>query len=800
MFQNIPHELQQLNQWVCWRYEEINGRRTKVPYCPSLHNPVHASIHNPSTWGSFTEATTAAAHPAMDGIGLVLTEDDPYTGIDIDDKLENPASEQERETHRRILEAFQSYTERSVGGRGYHIIIRGKISGGRDRGHVGVYSTARYLTFSGDVVRNAPIAEYQDLLLQLVAEMPQSEYQGELDQVEGHLTDGELHEMAIGAVNGEKYARLCRPDLTFRTANPSMGIGNDPDSEYDSPSEADLALISILAFYTRDNEQVRRMFRYTALGKRDKHRDSNRWINRCLRIARAKQVSEPNVAAAAAAAAAMKAEFDNRDAAPAVDMSHQQHAHAPPYPDAAKDPFNAVMTPPPPSPPAPAPAPARSPYKLPPGLIGELAQYFHATAVRLPPEAALVAAIGIVAGVAGRSYNISNTGLNQYILFLAGTGSGKEGIAKGISKLLAAVRPSVPMAGEFMGPSAFASGQALVRTLDAKPCFLSILGEFGLTLRAMNDPRAPAPMVILRKVLLDLYGKSGWSDMLQSTAYSDMEKNTKTVHAPSMSLLAESTPETFYEGIDLGDIADGLIPRFHVVEYTGKRQPRNKQAGAPPSAELAQQFANLCGAAITAANNNTCSAVQMDAAATALLDQFDQLCDDHINGSASSGEAQLWNRAHLKALKLAALLAVGVNPHAPVVTQELADWAITFTRVTTEHLLMRFAKGDVGNGESRQFSDVRRVVEEFFSYDAAKLKSYNCTPDVQAAGAVPYRYLLTRLVRLGSFIHDKRGGARAVQDALDSMVKMGMIGMISGEHSQQRFGSRQVHYSLTKNF
>lgn len=785
MYHNIPLELQQLNQWVCWRYEEVNGRQTKVPYCPSMHNPVRASILNPGTWGSFNDAVAAAMHPAMSGIGFVLTENDPYTGIDIDDKLENPASEEERAVHIKILEAFQSYTERSVGGRGYHIIIRGKINGGRDRGHVGVYSTSRYLTFSGDVVRAAPIAEYQSLLEQLVAQMPESEYHGELDDVEGHLTDAELHEMGLSAANGDKYRQLCGGDWA------AMG--------YPSQSEADFALLSIIAYYTRDNDQVRRMFRYTGLGKREKATRDNKYIDRALRHIRGKQPAAVDIAAAQSMAAAIAASFDQRDCAVPETCIAQQEATqvqnfgGPPVEEPKlADSANTGNLP------IKAPAPARAGmYALPPGLVGELAQYFHATAVRPLPEAALVAAIGIVAGVAGRTYNISGTGLNQYILFLAGTGSGKEGIPKGISKLVAATRPAVPMVEEFIGPSAFASGQALVRTMDMKPCFLSILGEFGLTLKAMNDPRAPAPVVILRKVLLDLYGKSGWSDLLQSTAYSDQEKNTKTIHAPSMTVLAESTPDTFYEGIDLGDIADGLIPRFHVVEYTGKRPPRNRAAGAPPPQGLVQQFANLCSAALTAASNNTCSAVQINARALELLDVFDTFCDAHINGAASAGEAQLWNRAHLKALKLAGLLAVGVNPHAPVVTTELAEWSIDFTRRNTEHLLQRFVKGDVGNGETKQMNEVRRVIEEFFAMSEKTLKGYGCKKDTQAAGLVPYRYLVLRLVRLGAFAHDKRGGTRAMQEVVETMVKMGQLSVLSAEHSFQRFGSRQLHYALT---
>src|SRR5690606_21901645 len=141
------------------------------------------------------------------------------------------------------------------------------------------------------------------------------------------------------------------------------------------------------------------------------------------------------------------------------------------------------------------------------------------------------AAIALVAGIIGRSYNISGTGLNQYIILLAKTGAGKEGAATGIENLVSAVRPIVPMVDRFIGPSAFASGQALIKVLDEQPCFVSILGEFGLTLQQLCDPRANSAQVMLRKVLLDLYNKSGWNKVLRSSVYSDTSKNTKLIRS-----------------------------------------------------------------------------------------------------------------------------------------------------------------------------------------------------------------------------------------------------------------------------
>lgn len=770
MYQNIPLELRALPQWVVWRYEVRNDRRTKVPYSPDgLHK---ASIHDPGTWGTFDRAVAGALAPNVDGIGFVLTENDPYAGIDIDDKQESPASEEELQVHARVLQHFVSYTERSVGSRwvdehgrergGYHIVIRGRLRGGRDRGHIGVYASERYLTFSGDVVRNAPIADCQALLDQLVQGMPESGNFADLEEVGSLLTDDELHRMACRAANGAKYEQLCMGDWA------AMG--------YPSQSEADFALMSILAFYTRDNEQCRRLFRYSGLGRREKANINNRHLDYMLKKIRAKEPAQVDFDQLARDAAAMAAQAAPPPAPP-----------APPPPPPVPAPVATVLPPPPKAPTATA-----SGYTLPPGIVGKLAQYIYSSAVRPCPEVALVYALSFFAGLVGRAYNISNTGLNVYMLVVAGTGVGKEDGPKGVERLMAAIRPSVPAADDFIGPGAFASGQALIRVLDARPCFVSLMGEFGLTLQQLNDPRAPSAVQLIRKVLLDLYSKSGWNNVLRSTAYSDTEKNTKVVNAPCLSFVGDTTPETLYDNMSMADIADGLVPRMHIVEASAQRPKRNRNAGHAPDPKLANALADVVVQAITMASNGSNATVQMTDEALALLDAFDEECDGHIASAGSVGAAQLWNRAHLKSLKLAGLLAVGCNHQSPVVTQELAEWAISFTRHGTTALLARFERGDVGTGDAKQLADVKRVISDYFGYDVATLRKYKVKPEMQKAGVVPYGYIVTRTTQVASFYKDRRGAAGALRSALDVLVNSEVLAKVPEAQALQKFGSRSA--------
>lgn len=707
MLNNIPLELRSLPQWVC-------SGADKVPVNPRTGQA--ASVNDPATWGTFEEAI----HAGMKHVGFVLAPWGDYTIIDLDNKPDKPLTPEQYARMEAILAAFPSYTERSTSGRGYHIIVRGKIPSGVHRDNVEMYSSGRYMICTGDVVNPLPVARCQELLDRMYGQM-KPEDSVELAEVDGIIEDADLIEMASNAANGEKFNSLCNGDMTG----------------YPSQSEADLALLSILAFYTNSNEQVRRLFRMSALGKREKAVKNDVYLNFALSKIRAKQPPPVNMTELAANAAAIRAPVDTQ--------------------------------PPPPPPPVADPVAQVPGVNLPPGLVGDLARYYYSTAIRPVPEIALAAAIATLAGVCGRSYNISDTGLNQYIVLLAKTGRGKEGALGGITKLMAAVRPMIPMADQFMGPSAFASGQALLKTVSKRPCFMSVLGEFGLTLQQISDARANSAEKMLKRVLLDLFSKSGWRDVLLPAVYADSEKNTELVHAPSVTILGESTPETFYEGLDSSHISEGLIPRFMVIEYSGSRPARNRNAGAPPPEELKKRFAEMLTLSLTTANNGTCCPVQIDSGGMAALDAFDAKADGKINGG-NTVEAELWNRAHLKALRLAGIVAVGVDPHQPVVTAEIAKWAIDMVIGDVEGVLGRFNKGDVGVGDSKQLVDLRRVIQTYYDKPAPERWA-----GVHSQGLVPYALLLQRTSNMVAFRQDRLGATLALKNSLRSLVETGEL-------------------------
>lgn len=253
---NIPDELKQLDNWCVWKFENRNGKRTKIPFNAATGE--FAKSNDKSTWSSYETAVNAEG---ADGIGFFF--EPPYLGIDIDDidddlhrfkqgdKLDNIVSE--------FNEAFKSYTEVSPSGNGLHIIVKGKIPGTRRRkGNIEMYDSGRFFTMTGK-----SIGKYKD-----VTEVSKQVFKTIYDKylpdntVQYPTTNNyqqNIHNLSeidvINEIYKSKQAKLF-DDLMKGNYEPY----------YTSHSEADMALANILAFWcAKDYSQMDSIFRQSNL-------------------------------------------------------------------------------------------------------------------------------------------------------------------------------------------------------------------------------------------------------------------------------------------------------------------------------------------------------------------------------------------------------------------------------------------------------------------------------------------------------------------------------------------------------
>ncbi len=249
-----PAPLQALPQWVGYRAVWVpeRGKFTKKPVRPADGGP--GSSTDSTTWATFHEALEATKRLGLDGVGFVLTESDPFTVIDLD-VCRNPETGEIEPWAWEIVQRLDTFTEISPSGTGLHIVASGRLPvSGRRKGPIEVYYSGRYVTVTGKALEgHTEIRERTDELVGWFAETFPSP--GPQDAVHRptavlSLDDEAVLQLATNAANG--------PDTMALYAGDTSRHGGDH-------SAADLALLSRLAFYTQDPDQLDRLFRTSGL-------------------------------------------------------------------------------------------------------------------------------------------------------------------------------------------------------------------------------------------------------------------------------------------------------------------------------------------------------------------------------------------------------------------------------------------------------------------------------------------------------------------------------------------------------
>lgn len=271
-YKSVPEELKVLKRWVCYKIEERNGQKTKVPV--NALSGTYARCNDEITWSKFSIAITGCVKYNCLGLGFMLG--DGIFGIDLDNHPDKDGvclSKEEFDVlGNEFVEQLDSYTELSQSGLGIHIICKGTLPKGRRRkGNVEMYDSGRFFAFTGNAIRNIPINErteeiiplwekYVDDSKEIQQFQPQQnnglskynflnydpEYKTEIK-----LGDQELINKALLSKQGYDFNRLYQGDLS--------GHGNDH-------SAADMAFCSMLAFWCNsDKAQMDRIFRSSGL-------------------------------------------------------------------------------------------------------------------------------------------------------------------------------------------------------------------------------------------------------------------------------------------------------------------------------------------------------------------------------------------------------------------------------------------------------------------------------------------------------------------------------------------------------
>lgn len=729
----IPDELKVIQQWfVSAPTDDIQPKR---PLHVDRFGIRNASIHKRDTYMSFDDACMRAgllrASTGKDyGVGFVLTAQDPYCVIDLDDKVHKPASPQDHALFKQIIETYDSYTEISSSGRGAHIVLKAQgVDLNFQRGHVELYTRTRFIILTGNVARNMPVRDVGNDITAMADKMSvitdRSDWEI-TDEGEERNKDEDVFHAARDAANGEKFMELWNGGLA--------GLH--------SGSEADMALLQFLWFHSRNRAQCIRMFMWSKQAERDPARMARAdYLPRTLAATVAK-LREDELAAASVTfeesfmglppiqmPGGAEIVLATSEGQPTADFSkmlqnyeaQQVALKSDGTPDRR---FMKLETP---------LSQKKVPLPEPFGRLRALTDYIQRASLFPVQEIAVAGALGLLAGIAGCAYQTRThegqrpSALNQYFILVARSGTGKETMRSSIQHIMRELeREQVPIGrhvdfNEYGSPEALHTDCILLDITNYSK--VHITPEWGQLMKIMKDNSNQKNSAMYRRIQLDMFNAGDSGKTVAGRVLRDKEKRAESRSAFAYSILSETNPATFDEAFDGDSGEDGFMSRIFVIEYEGVRPDRQRAVSHKVPKEVLEDLKRLVmqvqtieqtipegSSIIDKTRALAYTPVNWSSDAATILDHYLLFVDEEIRRyqmmDGDDSRQHIWMRADLKMIRLASLIAAYENPFEPVVTPEIAQWAIDMVAHSAHTFMHRYAEGKLGQKGQRSYTVV----------------------------------------------------------------------------------------------
>lgn len=264
-------EMRNRPQWVCWKLEENEGRKIKLPKNP--HTGGNAKSNDSTTWGTYSDALVAQVKYSFDGIGIMLT--DGVCGIDIDALNHGERNESLNPIEKEVCSMFEgTYMEYSPSGNGIHILgmcdvatlsfvkeedgrlkVNERYYSKNPKNNLEIYiaqTTNRFFTFTDDRLGTDVFEDITEQVERFMATYMNRDDMREEKTVDIEAKMEEILSIARSSKNSKKFIKLYYD-------------GDISDYNYDE-SSADLALCDLLAFWCKkDKVLMDKLFRNSRL-------------------------------------------------------------------------------------------------------------------------------------------------------------------------------------------------------------------------------------------------------------------------------------------------------------------------------------------------------------------------------------------------------------------------------------------------------------------------------------------------------------------------------------------------------
>ncbi|MBZ9808145.1 bifunctional DNA primase/polymerase [Mesorhizobium sp. ESP-6-2] len=316
------------------------------------------------------------------------------------------------------------------------------------------------------------------------------------------------------------------------------------------------------------------------------------------------------------------------------------------------------------------------------GLVQDLIDWIVSSAEQPSRVLALAAALPMVAALMGPRYSTGSrdTRPNIYSVALAESGFGKEHARSQIKRLLAAGHG---VFDRFGGPARIMSASALREVLEMHQSVNCQIDEFGGFIRDITDRRAGSHQRAISTDLRDYYSAS--ATYFEGAAYRG--NPPRRIHNPGLCIHGTSTPEQFWSALSSASAEDGLLPRlvlFNVdTALPAAVKPEQDVRYVPTM--LLDRMADVAGIDVVKARTAKIPTVATSSptmplvvpwteGALALFESVKEAVAEHEKRVVA--EARPFVRRIIEnAIKLALIVAVGIDCEQAMITEANVDWA-----------------------------------------------------------------------------------------------------------------------------
>jgi hypothetical protein len=301
-----------------------------------------------------------------------------------------------------------------------------------------------------------------------------------------------------------------------------------------------------------------------------------------------------------------------------------------------------------------------------PGILGEVEAWINATSRKPQPAFATQAALAFGATVLGRKFVTTQRNWpSLYFLNIGKSASGKEHAKWAIESLLEACGLD-----KLIGPASYTSNSGVLSALCAQPSHVTVIDEFGKVLEAStakNNARAASAITML----MEAWGRAdgtirpqGYSTFGMSQSDAD-KLASRSVRNPALTVLAMTTPETFFDAIGSAAARDGFLNRFLIVESDIGRQA-GQHVNQTPVPQSVIDWATEIHSVQTMADVDQPSAmaatpkvIPFSKAALDAFKAFELACIQLMDEHDQTGLSEMFGRSNEIAMRLSLILAVG---------------------------------------------------------------------------------------------------------------------------------------------